>query len=230
MPAASMATSTSRSTRRRISASMPDPGGSSPSSASIVAMHRRVDQPSSASATTAPHQAYHRFRAGEHQHGLYAALYIAVRALLDAVRAYAPAVLCREVQVGQGVCLGILEQLHRLPGEAGDRVDRRLAGLRYRSDLSSEHTRSPGARRSAASRPREALGHRPAQPLVGVVGHPSRTGDPGPAHVVAEPEPSGVGLGVEGGEPTTRLAPSAPTATAVTATVDCARLSRRNFT
>lgn len=69
------------------------------------------------------HQAQHRLRAREDLHEPRPALYLTAHALLNVVAACAPAVLRGEVEVGQGVGLGPLEERTRAGRQHVHRVD-----------------------------------------------------------------------------------------------------------
>lgn len=163
------------------------------------------------------HQAQHRLRAREDLHEPRPALYLTAHALLNVVAAYAPAVLRGEVEVGQGVGLGPLEERTRAGRQRVRRVDGspvgrpRGGGVR----LAEDGLHRPGRHRPMAlggqqgatvalevddaalpAGGRQALGAARARPAWA---SPTtrRTPESPRSQAAQEAEPTGVGLGVD---------------------------------
>lgn len=164
------------------------------------------------------HQAQHRLRAREDLHEPRPALYLTAHALLNVVAAYAPAVLRGEVEVGQGVGLGLLEERTRAGRQRVHRVDGspvgrpRAGGVRPAED----GLHRPGRHRPMAlggqqganvalevddtalpAGGRQALGDRACEASVGVAGDEADAREPALAQAAQEAELTGVGLGVD---------------------------------
>lgn len=138
------------------------------------------------------HQAQHRLRARKDPHEPRPALYLTAHALLHVVAAYAPAVLRGEVEVGQGVGLGLLEErtragLHR-PGRHRPMALGGQQGANVALEVDDAALPAGG---------RQALGDRACEASVGVAGDEADAREPALAQAAQEAELAGVGLGVD---------------------------------
>lgn len=165
---------------------------------------------------------YQRLPRREYLHGAAPPLEIAVGALLDVVRAQAPMVGIGEVQVGQGVGLGVLEQIGRLGAHAGDLPAGQVVELAHERGvpLVEHRVQDRGHRRPLLARggagggvphqvhdaslpcgAREHLLYGAAQPLVGVGGDAEHAVHAPLSQRSQERQPAGAALGVDGVEP-----------------------------